>query len=266
MRTAVGRCALRLAFLVGAVLVLGVLCAEQAQAADDGGPVNTSSASPVADRPGGVVDGLAGVPEKVLPVPSLPSRPQVPAPPALPGLTQPAPLPELPGLPEIPVEPRLPGLPAVLPDAPDAPDALPVPPTQPEAPEPPASEASAPTTRPEATEAATHGPGVGGARAGLAVAPLPHDGTERRATTPPATTPPAAPHTDPASAPHAPGGSPEGTTGNRSAADHGAPCHGDAHAVTPDHRLHVRLVPGAIASAEAAGTRGRYRDVPVSPA
>ncbi|MBL3667839.1 hypothetical protein JL475_17965 [Streptomyces sp. M2CJ-2] len=286
MRTAAGRRALRLVFLVGAVLVLGVLCGERAQAADGGGsPVNTSSASPVtgavvsvsgsvgesvvtpvADRLGGVVADLTEVSEKVLPVPSLPSRPQVPALPTLPGPTQPAPLPQLPGLPETPVEPRLPGLPAVPPDAPDAqdapdtpdaPDTLPAPSTQPEAPEPPATDAS--TTRPETPEVATHGPDVGGAGAGLAVDPLPHDDTERRATSP-------APHTDPVPAPHAHGGSPDGATGHRSAADHGTPRHGDAHAVTPSHRLRVRLVPGATASTEAAETRDRYQDVPVSPA
>ncbi|MGY3203587.1 hypothetical protein [Streptomyces sp. TE5632] len=283
MRTAAGRRAPHLAFLVGAVFVLGVLCGERAQAADGGSPVNTSSGppvtgavvpvsgsvgervvTPVTDRLVGVVDGLAEVPAKVLPVPPPPSRPQAPALPTLPGLTQPA-LPELPGLPELPVKSRPPGLPAVPPDAPGVqgvqgvPDTLPAPFTRPEAPVPPATDASAPTPRPEAPEAATHGPDVGGAGAGLAVDPLPHDGTERRATPP-------APHTDPTPAPPAPGGSPDGTTGHRSAADHGTPRHGDAHAVTPSHRLRVRLVPGATASTEAAETRDRHRDVPVSPA
>ncbi|PWI10948.1 hypothetical protein DIZ27_08800 [Streptomyces sp. NWU339] len=284
MRTAAGRRALHLAFLVGAVLVLGVLCGERAQAADGGGPVSTPFASPVAgavvsvsgsvgervvtpvaDRLGGVAADLTEVPAKVLPVPSPPSRPQAPALPTLPGLTRPAPLPEPPGLPEVPVEPRLPRLPAVPPDAPnvqgapDTPGTLPAPFTQSEAPAPPATDASGPTTRPEVPETATHGPDAGGTGTGLAVDPLPYDDTEHRATPP-------APPTDPAPTPHAPGGSPDGTTGHRSAADHTTPRHGDAHAVTPGHRLRVRLVPGATASTEAAELRDRYRDVPVSPA
>ncbi|MEV0689924.1 hypothetical protein [Streptomyces sp. NPDC050388] len=287
MRTAVGRRALHLAFLVGAVLVLGVLCGERAQAADGGGPVSTPFASPVAgavvsvsgsvgervvtpvaDRLDGVAADLTEVPVKALPVPSPPSRPQAPALPTLPGLTRPAPLPEPPGLPEVPVEPRLPRLPAVPPDAPnvqdaqeapEAPGPLPAPFAQSEAPAPPATDASAPTARPEAPEAAEHGPHAGGADAGLAVDPLPHDDAEHRATPP-------APPTDPAPAPHTPGGGPDGTTGHRSAADHGTPRHGDADAVTPGHRLRVRFVPGATVSTEAAETEDRYRDVPVSPA
>ncbi|WP_406725924.1 hypothetical protein WJ438_16395 [Streptomyces sp. GD-15H] len=356
MRTAAGRRALHLTFLVGAVFALGVLCGERAQAADGGGPVNTSSASPaagavapvavadgvgagltaaagrtgepdppatgahsgegvpapaqsaahgpgpahsaqprpehadadedtdegtgngkhpvrsvgergvtpVADRLGGVAAGLTEATEKVLPAPSPPSLPQAPAPSlptvpglAAPGLAQPAPLPGFPGLSDVPVEPGLPRLPAVLPDILPAP-LIPDPPTGAAALPPPA-DASAPTARPEAAEAATHGPDVGGAGTGLAVDPLAHDDAEHRATPP-------APHTDPTPAPHAPGGSPDGTTGNRSAADHGTPRHGDAHAVTPSHRLRVRLVPGAAAPIEAAETRDRERDVPVPPA
>ncbi|MFV0134111.1 hypothetical protein ACLGIH_12850 [Streptomyces sp. HMX87] len=70
----------------------------------------------------------------------------------------------------------------------------------------------------------------------------------------------------PAPAPHAPPGDPDGELANRAAADNGTPRHGDAHAVTLDHRVPLRLAPGAIARAEAAETRDRYRDIPVSPA
>ncbi|MCF2436033.1 hypothetical protein LV779_23155 [Streptomyces thinghirensis] len=64
----------------------------------------------------------------------------------------------------------------------------------------------------------------------------------------------------------APTGDPDGMLGAGAGADHGTPRHGDAHAVTPHHRIPFRLVPGAFARADAAETRDRYRDIPVSPA
>ncbi|MEU0586473.1 hypothetical protein [Streptomyces sp. NPDC006132] len=64
---------------------------------------------------------------------------------------------------------------------------------------------------------------------------------------------------------HGPGGRPDGAVGNRAVADNSTPRHGDAHAVTLDHRAPLRLVPGATARSYAAATRDRHRDVSVFP-
>ncbi|MFI8949298.1 hypothetical protein ACIGO6_22600 [Streptomyces sp. NPDC053750] len=64
----------------------------------------------------------------------------------------------------------------------------------------------------------------------------------------------------------APPGDPDGALDTGSGADNGTPRHCDAHAVTPQHRLPLRLVPGALVRADVTETRERYRDIPVSPA
>ncbi|MFG2678498.1 hypothetical protein [Streptomyces sp. NPDC048392] len=64
----------------------------------------------------------------------------------------------------------------------------------------------------------------------------------------------------------APSGDPDGELGTASGADQGATRHGDARAVTPDHRIPFRLVPDAPEHADAAGAGEPYRDIPVSPA
>ncbi|MFF1682397.1 hypothetical protein ACFVYG_40935 [Streptomyces sp. NPDC058256] len=69
----------------------------------------------------------------------------------------------------------------------------------------------------------------------------------------------------PAPTHQAPPGNPTGALGNQSAVDNGGPRHGDAHAVTPHHRVPLRLVPGASAVVTAAETRDRFRDIPVFP-
>lgn len=69
----------------------------------------------------------------------------------------------------------------------------------------------------------------------------------------------------PAPRDQAPAGDPDGALGHRSAADNGGPRHGDAHAVTPSHHVPLRLVPGAVVRAVAAGTRDRHRDIPLFP-
>ncbi|WP_224327195.1 hypothetical protein [Streptomyces olivaceus] len=61
-------------------------------------------------------------------------------------------------------------------------------------------------------------------------------------------------------------GDPDGSLGTASGADHGVPRHGDAHAVTPYHRIPLRLVAAVLVRADEGGTRDPYRDVPVSPA
>ncbi|MEV5848951.1 hypothetical protein AB0M32_43990 [Streptomyces sp. NPDC051985] len=62
----------------------------------------------------------------------------------------------------------------------------------------------------------------------------------------------------------APAGDPDGALG-KSAVDGAASRHGDAHAVTFVDRAPLRLVTGAAARVDAAGTRDRYRDIPVFP-
>ncbi|WFB86302.1 MULTISPECIES: hypothetical protein [Streptomyces] len=61
-------------------------------------------------------------------------------------------------------------------------------------------------------------------------------------------------------------GDPDGSLGTASGADHGVPRHGDAHAVTPYHRIPLRLVAAVMVRADEGGTRDPYRDIPVSPA
>lgn len=62
----------------------------------------------------------------------------------------------------------------------------------------------------------------------------------------------------------APSGDPDGALG-KPAVDGGPFRHGDAHAVTFADRAPLRLVPGAAARLDAAGTRDRYRDIPLFP-
>ncbi|MET9900136.1 hypothetical protein [Streptomyces sp. NPDC006446] len=63
----------------------------------------------------------------------------------------------------------------------------------------------------------------------------------------------------------APPGDPSGALGRQSAVDCPAPRHGDAQAVTPNHRVPLRLAPGASADVPPAGTRDRHRAIPVLP-
>jgi hypothetical protein len=64
----------------------------------------------------------------------------------------------------------------------------------------------------------------------------------------------------------APSGDTGGVPGSRSTADSGSSRHGDAQAVSLNHRAPLRLVAGAIARTDAFDTRDRHRDIPVSPA
>ncbi|MFE9772514.1 hypothetical protein ACFYOV_12705 [Streptomyces sp. NPDC005931] len=192
--------------------------------------------SPVHDLVGAVAEARQDVP----PLSSLPWPPDVP------GVHQPAPLPELPQLPGVP-SPTLP------------PPAGPEP--WPGATLPPSTDLPSPSDgrRGGQDGAAVHGPAhaITGtlALAGAHDADGPH----------PAPQDAAAP-AGPAPAPHVPGGPHDGSVGNRSAADTGGSRHGDAQAVTADHRAPLRLLPGAVVRAEATQARDGYRDVPVSPA
>ncbi|MFI1534274.1 hypothetical protein [Streptomyces anandii] len=71
----------------------------------------------------------------------------------------------------------------------------------------------------------------------------------------------------PAEAPagQAPAGDPNGVLGDHPAGDSGAPRHGDAHAVTANHRTPVRLLSGPAARAEAPRAQDRHRDIPLFP-
>ncbi|MER5194841.1 hypothetical protein [Streptomyces sp. NPDC002884] len=63
-----------------------------------------------------------------------------------------------------------------------------------------------------------------------------------------------------------PGGAGDGVLGGgASVLDGGASRHGDTHAVTPCHRVPLRLVPGGAVRSDRAGARDGHRDVPVFP-
>ncbi|MFI5677912.1 hypothetical protein [Streptomyces cellulosae] len=161
-RTAAGRCALRVALLVGGLFALGVLCGGQAQAADGMGsaPVTAVSGAVarVAHTPAAVkaepetdagVEPQAVTAEPVVPEPTVPKstapeptvpKSTVPEPladvtaklPSLPVsvLGSPSPgLPALPGLPDTPSLPKLPNLPGfpTVPSGPTVPYAPSVP-------------------------------------------------------------------------------------------------------------------------------------------
>ncbi|MFC7895340.1 hypothetical protein [Streptomyces sp. NPDC057381] len=302
LRTAAGRRALHVALLVGGLFVLGVLCGERAQAAEgvpsprgvtgqvvdvsqqrpgeepaarkpvvpqdlrssqdsptgrahevavpDLGlrhvtgdvvrPVEDRVVRPVVDVVETVADGIGAAAQA-----ETPPLESLPTPPDLPGLT------DLPGR-VVPADP----LPRTLPSItePAASDAVGA-----EEDAPDRAAAASDTRSTEGTEgpsAAAFGPRPVTSAARSAA----HAATDRTVAASPATTP------SPAPARQSPTGDPDGTLGTGAGADHGTPRHGDAHAVTPHHRIPFRLVPGALASADAAGTRDRYRDIPVSPA
>ncbi|GCB46638.1 hypothetical protein [Streptomyces sp. NL15-2K] len=281
-RTGAGRRALQVALLVGGLFVLGLLCGERAQAADGVPAAPTESVRsltgsattaarpaaaravkdvaakpavvtehvvrsvdahvvrPVGDLGQRVADGLTGIQAKVPPLPTLP-EPTLPGSPSRPGLPIVPGLPELPGLPPPPVH------------------TLPDPVTT--APQPGSAGSSG-----SAVTSAAGGPASDGSSAAEAsrtygprfAAGAAESGVARTAVhrTAPA---------GPAPAHQAPTGDPGGALGAKSAVDHGTPRHGDAHAVTLDHRAPLRLVPGAAARVDADGTRDRHRDIPVFP-
>lgn len=225
----------------------------------------------------GQLPGLSGL-EQPVTLPELPHLPALPVPPtlpalpalpgalptlpALPGPERPVPLPELPHLPlpDMPEQPLPePGTPAPQPDTPTPPPDAPGrdAPDEPKGPDGPSG-----TPGPVAGPVA-HGPqpahAAGAARDDHGHRPA-RDAV-RDAAQAEGTAPAPAPH-----APGAPAGRPDGTTGSRSAVDHGTPRHGDACAVTASHRPPLRLVPGVAERTGATGTRDPYRDVPVSPA
>ncbi|GGZ90257.1 hypothetical protein GCM10010389_30700 [Streptomyces echinoruber] len=175
--------------------------------------------------------------------PSLPPLPSLPTDPGTSTLPLPT-VPDQPGLPGLPV---LPGrtLPAPVTPVPDRPD---LPATAP---------ASAAVAAPQQTKTPTEAtaPTRRGPAAGVftEVAPSSRTGVHD------------APHAAQSPAHRAPTGDADGALNGRSAVDGGSSRHGDAQAVTPSDRLPLRLLPGATASVDAAGTRDRHRDIPVFP-
>lgn len=213
--------------------------------------------------------GLPGLPGAGLPGPGVPGDPGIPGLPDDPAVPGP---PEATVPPEAPVPPKVPV--PVLPDASVLPDHLlpghllpaPIasaPPQDGLGAEPSVPHASAPAADRRAPSATTATTAVMATPAVTALVPahgtqcrqIPRDdalpGGGHRAATPGGS---------------APAGDPDSALGNRSAADHGTPRHGDAHAVTVHHQVPLRLQPGAVARAAAAGTRDRHRDIPLFPA
>ncbi|MFJ9565392.1 hypothetical protein ACIRQQ_35815 [Streptomyces fuscichromogenes] len=268
-RTVPGRRALQLALLVGGLLALGLLCGQRAQAAE-GVPATPSPAS--------VVTQKLPVPD-VLTARRAPRLPEVPTVSAVPLVTvapvvdsvheivrsvaetvtatvtgtvrQVTQLPVV-QVPELPVGSEPPAGSAPAPVTPE-PEPKPTPrPTH--AGTPVAHDAGRERSRTEtgaaATTAVSYGPRItavprtpgGAAQAGGHRAARPVD----------------------APAHHAPPGDPDGALG-KAAVDGTASRHADAHVVTFTDRAPLGLVPGAAVRLDAAGTRDRYRDVPVFP-
>ncbi|WCN07324.1 hypothetical protein [Streptomyces sp. M92] len=231
-------------------------------------PVEDRVVRPVVDVVQTVADGIgAAAQAEAPPLESLTAAPGLTAASGLtaaPGLTAP------PGLTDLTIPPGLTDLPGRVVPADPLPRPLPSI-TQPAAShtvgaEEDAADQAAAASDPRSTEG-TAGPSAAasGPRPGTSAAPsAAHAATDRTVAASPATTQSPAPA--PAPARQSPTGDPDGTLGAGAGADHGTPRHGDAHAVTPHHRVPIRLLPGALASADAAGTWDRHRDIPVSPA
>jgi hypothetical protein len=202
------------------------------------GVVDGEVLQPVGDLVETVTEQLDEAQSKL---PLLPSLPEEPSLPGLPGL------PTAPGLPELPVQ-TLPD--TTLPDTTVPVTTVP----QPESPvagSPDGDDSGKQSGRTAATAVFYGPPSVAGSPTTGTAA---QTGGQRAAQ---------AAHTP---VQQAPADDPGGAPGNRSAADGGSSRHVDAHAVSLNHRAPLRLVAGAAARTDAAGTRDRHQDIPVSPA
>jgi hypothetical protein len=169
-------------------------------------------------------------------------------------------MPPLSALPTLPNLPVLPGSPTVplLPGLPEVPGhTLPAPVTQ--TPQP----ASAGPAAEAVVDDRRSGSGAGGAAFGPRTAP--HVTRAEADATPVQPRGQRVAGAGHAPAHQAPDSDPTGELLSHAAVDNGTSRHSDAHAVTLNHRAPVRLVPGAAARVDAAGTRDRYRDIPVFP-
>ncbi|MFF7949960.1 hypothetical protein [Streptomyces griseorubiginosus] len=289
LRGVSGRRALHVGLLLGGLFVLGFLCGEQAYAADGVGalPVKTpvrSLTSPTAPRTDttahtdttappvteGIVtavsDGVVrpvgdlvatvttGLTETVttgltetVGLPPVQSLPELPPLPSLPEL------PQSPSWPTVPTAPQLPSAPSL-----PAPAPVPAPPVT-SAPQPGAGDhakAEPAAGEPSTSSGAAYGPWLSGrdSLTGAAVLGSTRHASGHRTDS-----------TSTAPAHQLPSDGQGGALSGKPAVDNGSSRHGDAHAVTLDHRAPLRLVPGAAADVEAAGTRDSHRDIPVFP-
>ncbi|GGX33924.1 hypothetical protein [Streptomyces chartreusis] len=187
--------------------------------------------------------GLAEVQAVLPPLASMPSLPTAPETtwPSWPGWE----LPTVPGIPDLPGAdvPALPGqtLPAPVTGTPE-----------PGSDAPGSHDGRAPKGRTGKEADGVHGPDLGVDSTAL---PAPAAGHAHRV----------APSGH-APARQAPADHPGGAAGYHAVGDSGTPRHGDAHAVSLDRRVALRLVPGSAARAEADSIQDRHRDIPVSPA
>ncbi|MFJ6084078.1 hypothetical protein ACIQI8_22005 [Streptomyces sp. NPDC092369] len=301
LRTAVGRRALQVALLVGGLFAVGLLCGEQAQAADGVTSGSSARSSTVSSsvhavgqllkprapaevkpkkptrtvKPVAVVDHVvqtvnAGVLEPVGSVVQAVTdevddvTAQLPPPASLPILSS---LPDLPTLPSSP--------------------ALPAPPEEPGQTLPAPAPATAPAPAPVAQEpqADSVGHTVGGVRdegrtgsaevGAMTYGPVfvvdvdvdadADAGVVGHASTRSVERRVAGVGYAPAH--QAPGGAAgDDAVGSRSGIDGGSSRHGDAHAVAVSHRVPLRFVAGAAVRSDAAEIRDGHRDIPVSPA
>lgn len=180
------------------------------------------------------------LPDVSLPAPPLPA-PSMPAPPAMPGAPA---LPALPSLPSVPDGPQLP----TLPGAGDAAGA-------------PGGAAHDTVDAPQAHEDARRTDGAQGtALRALRFGPAAPVTRAQQHAKPYAAAPAHAP------VPPEPAGGASGAVTGGSAADNSTPRHGDAHAVTPHHKLPLPARAGTAARCAAPRIQDRYRDIPVFPA
>ncbi|MFJ9148084.1 hypothetical protein ACIRP7_08420 [Streptomyces sp. NPDC102270] len=211
------------------------------------GAVVSGVVQPVGELVGTVTTGLTetvGIPAQP-PLPGWPTMAQFPESPSWPTL---------PTLPTVPSAPTVPGLPAVPGQT------LPAPAPVTSAPQPQSDDHAA--GKSAGDEESADGGGVYGPRFaghGTVTESVARPSAHRTTSTPTSTSAAHAP------AHQAPSDNRGGALGGKSAVDSGSSRHTDAHAITPDQRAPLRLVAGAAASVDAAGTRDRHRDIPVFP-
>ncbi|MFF1718998.1 hypothetical protein [Streptomyces sviceus] len=205
------------------------------------GAVVTGVVQPVGDLVETVTTGLT----ETVGTPTQPTQPGWPTLPSLPEAPSWPTLPTLPTVPGVPTVPGLPGTPG---------QTLPA----------PAPVTSAPQPQPGDHAARKPAGDEGSADSGAGFGPrfVGHGTVTELVTHHPAHRATSTAHVP---SHQAPSDSPDGALSGKSAVDNGSSRHGDAHAVTPHHRAPLRLVPGAAASVDAAGTRDRHRDIPVFP-
>ncbi|MEV0979223.1 hypothetical protein [Streptomyces sp. NPDC049915] len=290
VRAVAGRRVLQAALLLGGLLVLGLLCGQRAQAAEQApaAPLTkatatvasaspeTPSLAPSATRPASravdarvvrpigevrdattaAVHDAAGIDDTVG-IDDTAGFDETAPVKTLPVPSAPQPLPALPARPAPPALPQAPSLPALhgaphlpVPSAPGV-DGGGVPAGHSAAPAP-----AGPVRAADASAFRAHRSGPVAASA----QPQP------RHTAHPLSTRPLSAHPGRDTVPQGPADGPSGAVVGGSAAGDGTPGHGDAYAVTPRHRLPLPVRAGTAAPGAAPRIQDRYRDIPVFPA